>query len=93
LLVCATGRQAGSRGGWALISAAFSQISLPVYNLRMHNISSRIADVLVAVEAILAGSGKRDALYSMEGSLLSAEPSVLIPLALSSRYNEYFCHE
>jgi len=40
----------------------------------MHDISSRIADILVAVEAILAGSGKRDALYSMEGSLPSVEP-------------------
>ena len=40
----------------------------------MHDISSRIADILVAVEAILAGSGKLDALYSMEGSLLSVEP-------------------
>jgi len=40
----------------------------------MHGISSRIADVLVAVEAILAGSGKRDALYFMEGSLLGTGP-------------------
>jgi hypothetical protein len=60
----------------------------------MHDISSRIADVLVAVEAVLAGSGKRDALYSKEGFLCSAlSLSVLIPLALSSRYNGYFCHE
>ena len=55
-------------------TATFSQIFRLVYNLRMHDISGRIANVLVAVEAILAGSDKRDVLYPTEGSLLSVGP-------------------
>jgi uncharacterized protein YqcC (DUF446 family) len=46
----------------------------PVYNLPMHDIPNRIADVLLEVEAILRTSGKWDPFQPPAGALLSLEP-------------------
>lgn len=55
-------------------NGAFHLISSPVYNLSMHDIPNRIADVLLEVEALLRISGKWDAYRPSTDALLSSEP-------------------
>ncbi len=55
-------------------NGAFHLIYPPVYNLSMHDIPNRIADVLLEVEALLRISGKWDAYRPSTDALLSSEP-------------------
>ena len=55
-------------------NVAFHLIFPPVYNLPMHDIPNRIADVLLEVEALLRTSGKWDAYRPPTDALLSPEP-------------------
>ena len=61
------GRQQGKTG-------RFRPIQPAVYNLPMHDIPHRIADVLMDVEATLRSSGRWEVLRPPEGALLSPEP-------------------
>jgi len=48
-MACARGWLPHSRGGGGLKTAGLRLISLPVYNLSMHDISDRSADTLLEV--------------------------------------------